>query len=244
IKTDGFRVKLLAFKLKTLQCARYKRLPEHRLPPRLTSTVAGLDYYLTEVCNIVKTGEDVTRIWNCDGDEIKILGINLGQAFVVGVSAILPDQGDQEQQQVFYNLAVSQKAVYQPTLKFRRWSEREKTVVPPGREQCLADIECRLPPLRGPDADFQQHARVLTECGQQVDEFYNGSRQRFKRQKFDAQKAKHEEFAHITDQILRMVGGTIGERRDPDNKVAIGIGLGQFQSSTGLSARWTMLYSE
>ncbi|KAF9570266.1 Rad2 nuclease [Mortierella alpina] len=106
IKTDGFKVQLLAFKLKELQCARFKRLPEDRLPDRLTSTVAGVNYHMKEIRNVVKTGEDVTRIWNCDGEEIKVLGIDLGQAFVVGVSAILPDQGDEEQQ-VFYNLAVS-----------------------------------------------------------------------------------------------------------------------------------------
>ncbi len=82
IKTDGFRVQLLAYKLKELQCERYKRLPEHQLPPRLTSTLAGVDYFLTEIRNIIKTGEDVTRIWNCDGDEIKVLGIDHGQAFV------------------------------------------------------------------------------------------------------------------------------------------------------------------
>jgi len=235
IKTDGFKVQLLAYKLKELHCARYKRLPEHRLPPRLTSTVAGVDYFMTEIRNIIKTDDDVTRIWNCNGDEIKILGIDLGQAFVVGVSAILPDQGDQEQQ-IFYNLAASQKAVYQPTLKFRHWSEQQKRAIPPGREESVADVESSLPPLRGPDADFQQHARALGECGQQLDTFYNGSRQRYKRHKFDAQKARNEEFAHLTDQILRMVGGTIGERRDPENKVAIGIGLGQFQSSSGLSS--------
>ncbi|KAF9935983.1 hypothetical protein BGZ70_006837, partial [Mortierella alpina] len=69
IKTDGFKVQLLAYKLKELQCARYKRLPEHRLPPRLTSIVAGVDYFMTEIRNIIKTGDDVTRIWNCNGDE-------------------------------------------------------------------------------------------------------------------------------------------------------------------------------
>ena len=235
IKTDGFKVQLLAYKLKELQCARYKRLPEHRLPPRITSTVAGVDYFLTEIRNTIRTGDDVTRIWDCNGDEIKILGIDLGQAFVVGVSAILPDQGDQEQQ-IFYNLAVSHKAVYQPTLKFRHWSEQQKRAIPPGREESLADVESSLPPLRGPDADFQQHARALGECGQQLDTFYNGSEQRYKRHKFDAKKARDEEFARITDGILRMVGGSIGERRDPGNKVAIGVGLGQFQSSSGLSS--------
>ncbi|KAF9103324.1 hypothetical protein BGX30_009165, partial [Mortierella sp. GBA39] len=39
IRTNGFRVQLLAFKLRELQSVRYRRLKEDFLPPRLTSTV-------------------------------------------------------------------------------------------------------------------------------------------------------------------------------------------------------------
>ncbi|KAF9343638.1 hypothetical protein BGX34_006534, partial [Mortierella sp. NVP85] len=112
-RTDGHRFLLLSFKLKELNSAKYKRLPESQLPPRITSTVAGTDYYLTEVRNVVKSDQDVADLWDCDPREIKVLGLDLGQAFVVGASAILPDQ---THEQVFYNLAVSQKAVSQPTL--------------------------------------------------------------------------------------------------------------------------------
>ena len=48
IRTDGFRLQLLSFKLKELNSVKYKRLPDDILPERITSTVGDVDYYLTE----------------------------------------------------------------------------------------------------------------------------------------------------------------------------------------------------
>ncbi|KAI8594976.1 hypothetical protein EDD21DRAFT_426004 [Dissophora ornata] len=90
IRTDGFRLQVLGFKLNELNCVKYRRLPPERLPDRITSTLGGTDYYLNEVRNVVKSKEDVKRLWNCDPRQIKILGIDLGQAFVLGASALLP----------------------------------------------------------------------------------------------------------------------------------------------------------
>ncbi|KAF9402833.1 hypothetical protein BGZ76_007235, partial [Entomortierella beljakovae] len=140
IRTDGFRLQLLAFKLRELLSVRYNRLPEEKRFPRITSTVGGVDYYLTEVRNIIKTQQDVKAIWGCQPEKIKILGIDLGQACVVGASALLPkcsppkieasnnkpesssgtDAAPSSDPTVFHNLAVKQKAVYQPMFKLRR----------------------------------------------------------------------------------------------------------------------------
>jgi len=90
IRTDGFRLQLLAFKMNELKCVKYRRLDADKLPDPLTSTLGGTDHYLTEIRNVVKTKEDVKRIWDCDPRDIKILGIDLGKAFVVGASALLP----------------------------------------------------------------------------------------------------------------------------------------------------------
>ncbi|KAF9100599.1 hypothetical protein BGX27_000326, partial [Mortierella sp. AM989] len=38
---------------------RRRRLPDDRLPPRLTSTVHGIGDFLTEIRNVVGTKEDV-----------------------------------------------------------------------------------------------------------------------------------------------------------------------------------------
>ncbi|KAF9114489.1 hypothetical protein BGW39_003349, partial [Mortierella sp. 14UC] len=84
IRTDGFRLQLLSFKLKELQRVRYKRpSPDYPLSPQLTSVVGGTDYFLTEIRNVTKTPEDVARLWpDCPPDQINILCIDLGQAFV------------------------------------------------------------------------------------------------------------------------------------------------------------------
>ncbi|KAG0285652.1 hypothetical protein BGZ98_005424, partial [Dissophora globulifera] len=48
LRTDGFRLQLLAFKLSELNSVKYRRLPHDVLPNRLTSTVGGVDYFLTK----------------------------------------------------------------------------------------------------------------------------------------------------------------------------------------------------
>ena len=90
IRTDGYRFQILAYKLHELSCVRYKRLPLDQLPPRLTSTLSGLDDPMTEIRNVVTTKEDVSRLWGCLSSEIKILAVGLGKEYLVGASALLP----------------------------------------------------------------------------------------------------------------------------------------------------------
>ncbi|KAF9397933.1 hypothetical protein BGZ94_006145, partial [Podila epigama] len=167
-RTDGHRLQLLAYKMKELLSARYKRYDKDRLPDRHLSTIAGVDSFLTEVRNVFKTPEDVKNLLGCwpheAREKVTVLGMDLGQAFVVGASAVRPKppaarrtkrskrggskkrkSGKRRRQQrkrnkgksvtkgeelsrqpIYYNLAVKQKAVMQPTLKFRRWMERQK----------------------------------------------------------------------------------------------------------------------
>ncbi|KAF8927958.1 hypothetical protein BGZ58_009995, partial [Dissophora ornata] len=179
IKTDGHELQLLVHKKKELLGVRYKRFPDDRLPNRLLSTMGGADYYLTEVRNVFKSAQDVQDLLGCSPDQVRqevtVLGIDLGQAFVVGASAVRPgppiqrrnnsNDGQKRKRgrkgkrggklrhkqthkrgkrrrsitkeqatevdkglplEMYYNLAVKQKAVYQPTLKHRRWMEGEK----------------------------------------------------------------------------------------------------------------------
>ncbi|KAF9917207.1 hypothetical protein FBU30_000882 [Linnemannia zychae] len=96
---DGNRVHINglrspAFKLRELQSVRYKRYPKEILPERLLSTTAGTDDHLTEVRNVFNSKDDVERLLGCTGDQIKsiaYLGIDLGQACVVGAYSDLPD---------------------------------------------------------------------------------------------------------------------------------------------------------
>ncbi|KAG0346723.1 hypothetical protein BGZ54_005111, partial [Gamsiella multidivaricata] len=277
IRTDGFRLQLTAFKLKELLSVRYRRHPTDILPSRITSTVGGVDYYLTEVRNVVKTKQDVAVLWDCEPEKIKILGLDLGQAFVVGASALLPEktlddmkksvslengkprndsynpeqacvtgasmprskesfhqqnsavgteqpdndndtEASARSSQVFYNLAVKQKAVYQPTFKFRRWLEERKRSIPLGAAKSISNIESELPALRGKDASVEKYVAGLAGVKEQLDEFYNKSAT-FKKHQWDARKAREAEFDIIADRLLNMVGGSLGRQRDEEDKV-------------------------
>ncbi|KAF9994920.1 hypothetical protein BGZ65_009442, partial [Modicella reniformis] len=201
IRTDGFQLRLLVFKLKELQGVRYKRFRAEILPLRINTTVGGVDYFLTEVRNVVKTPQDVANLWGCAPDDIKILGLDLGQACVVGASAILPRKKDTELQTpcdpdaqmetddglptsseplIFHNLAIKQKAVYQPHFKHRRWMQEEKSKDPGNGLRSIQDIETALPPLRGEGASLTTYLDEYKAVKGQLDDFYNGNN-RFKK---------------------------------------------------------------
>ncbi|KAG0301164.1 hypothetical protein BGZ99_003546, partial [Dissophora globulifera] len=138
----------------------------------------------------------------------------------------------------YINLAANQKAVARPTLQHRRWLEKQKAVnlrTPEGLEPLfIGKIESSLPHLRGAMANFGDHVRKHSENRIHLDKFYN--RQTYKKHQYMAKKARQEEFHRLADSLLRMVGGSIGERRKEDDMVVIGIGLGQFASRSRLSS--------
>jgi hypothetical protein len=73
---------------------------------------------------------------------------------------VAPPSQNKTQGQAFYNLAVSQKAVIQPTLKLRTWTTRRKNETPEGRMESMTEIESRLPPLRGPDTNIAEYKAI------------------------------------------------------------------------------------
>ncbi|KAF9083795.1 hypothetical protein BGX29_002902 [Mortierella sp. GBA35] len=249
IKIDGFRLQVLAFKLNELNAVKYRRLPAEKLPPRLTTTVGGTDYFLTEVRNVVSTKQDVAQLWGCDPSRIKILGIDLGQSFVVGASAILPRReqpGIRQEQDTedgkaaakhlspkFVNLSVKQKAVYQPVFKHRRWLECRKGK--PVRDGVLiSQIETDLPPLRGPAASISKYIEDEKKVEEDLQKFYNNVV--LKKHKWNSRKAQKKELRLIVKRLLQIVGGSPGAKRKDSNKVIIGIGLGKFSSNIRLSS--------
>ena len=248
ISTDGFRLNLYALKMKELLAVRYRRLPEAVLPPRLTSTVGGTNSYLHEIRNVVKTKEDVSQLWpGCPPEKIKILCLDLGQAFVVAGYVLLPEsngpadkKGKKPQiavaQVVHHNFSMSQKAVYQPMFKFRRWAEQRKRSVPDDSTPSIQELESTLPPLRGPDANFAGYVQQLKMVEGRLSDFYNGANHLYKSHAWDAERAMHEEFLAIADRLLKSVGGSHGVKRDPNNMVVIVFGLGEFGSHSRLSS--------
>ncbi|KAF8923505.1 hypothetical protein BGZ47_004724, partial [Haplosporangium gracile] len=131
---------------------------------------------------------------------------------------------------VFHNLAVKQKAVYQPTFRFRRWLEGEKqTLLDVGKEQrTIAEMETRLPPLKGEGASVINYTTELRRVEERLLEFYAGQDQLYKRHKWDMERARQYEYQLLADRLLGIVGESIGRRHNPANPVLIGVGLGKF----------------
>ncbi|KAF9398334.1 hypothetical protein BGX21_007916 [Mortierella sp. AD011] len=133
--TDGFGLYLLAFKLKELQCALYRRLPEGHLPPRITSSrERQITFY--KRFNTLSVLRMIEQLWSgAQPSDIKILTIDAGQAFVAGAYAHLPEGADGH-----YNLAVNQKATMQPTFCHRRRLKEQKQLKEGVQSKSIGDM--------------------------------------------------------------------------------------------------------
>ncbi|KAF9142431.1 hypothetical protein BGX20_007278, partial [Mortierella sp. AD010] len=114
----------------------------------------------------------------------------------VAASTLLP-QDASASEQLFLNLAVKSKAIYQPNLKHRRWMERRKHQALPGSnkseesgqseepEESIVDIESNLPSLRGKDSCCINYCKKLELNYQKLDSFYNSDKYLFERHDWD-----------------------------------------------------------
>ncbi|KAG9063534.1 hypothetical protein KI688_004418 [Linnemannia hyalina] len=73
----------------------------------------------------------------------------------------------------------------------------------------IAEIESELPPLQGKDASVIEYLKVPGQYQYQLDEFYNGDDMRFKRHRWDAERARDEEFKVVANHLLHLVGGPL-----------------------------------
>ncbi|KAF9109298.1 hypothetical protein BGX27_007769 [Mortierella sp. AM989] len=270
-------------KLNELQTVRFHRLPTNRIPRQITSTIGGNDHYLTEVRNVVKARQDVDNIWGCELEDIKVLGIDLGQVCVVGACAILPKDIVKTEDtdvlsstpstpfsptlsRISRNLRVKQKAVYQPTFKFRRRLEERKRralaqEAPEDSTEPNSNLDSSSSMVIKMDSSVeaiqQINSNSLIESslpplrGKDSDyEKYMSERENViveldiffngnrvvARHGWDANRARESEYKIITDRLLSMVGGPIGWKRGSKNKVVIGIRLGQFEGKCRLTS--------
>ncbi|KAG0295653.1 hypothetical protein BGZ98_001276, partial [Dissophora globulifera] len=100
----------------------------------------------------------------------------------------------------------------------------------------INSIESLMPVLRGRHANISAYFAYLQTCHDHLNSFYNGDKYQFQRHTWDAEKAMEEEFSKVTNSLLRAVGGSIGAKRDPDNKVVIAIGMAKFDWNKGLTS--------
>ncbi|KAF9551308.1 hypothetical protein EC957_009192 [Mortierella hygrophila] len=76
IWTNGRLLQLLEFKLKELQSARYRRVPEDRLPNPLVTTIGGTNSYLTEACNVLSATADLESPLAADPSQVAVLSLD------------------------------------------------------------------------------------------------------------------------------------------------------------------------
>ncbi|KAF9555409.1 hypothetical protein BGW38_009256, partial [Lunasporangiospora selenospora] len=253
IKSDGQQIQLLGFKLRELLSIWYRRLSESKLPERIVSTIGGTDYYLGEVRNVFKNPGVINRILGCNSKNVKVLGLDLGQTCVVGTSLMLPESRPSvdsvDKAEVFYNQSVKTKAVMQPIFKLHRGMEYQKGcssdnsagVVTEGdggkgKVLTIQQIEPGSPSLRGPGSSIFDYTTYIENNWEALHNFYNGFNFRCKKHVWDARRAQQEEYRKVANELLKAIGGSIGARRHPDNKVVISVGLSKFHTKSELTS--------
>ncbi|KAG0346760.1 hypothetical protein BGZ54_005110, partial [Gamsiella multidivaricata] len=100
----------------------------------------------------------------------------------------------------YYNLAVKQKAIYQPTFKHRCWMEGQKSVVPDGIES-TSDIETKLPSQRSGGVSLAIYLTELEKVQGRLNEFYNGNN-RLMKHKWDVIMARDEDSQSVYSMCL------------------------------------------
>ncbi|KAG0273901.1 hypothetical protein BGZ97_010599, partial [Linnemannia gamsii] len=116
-----------------------------------------------------------------------------------------------------FDLFVKRKAVAQPTQRFQHWLESEKQNTTIGTGRTISEVESSLFPLRGDGASIRLHIEGRDMVEGDLDAFYNQSS--LWKHKWDADRARQEKFSRVTNSLLQMVGGSIGEKRREDQNV-------------------------
>ncbi|KAG0256544.1 hypothetical protein BGZ95_005465, partial [Linnemannia exigua] len=125
-----------------------------------------------------------------------------------------------------FDLFVKRKAIAQPTQRFQHWLESQKRDATIDTGRTISDVESSLSSLRGDGASIHLHIEDHDMVENDLDAFYNQSNLR--KHKWDACRARQEEFSRVANSLLQMVGGNLGEKRRQDQNVVIMIGLAKF----------------
>ncbi|KAF9964874.1 hypothetical protein BGZ73_001677, partial [Actinomortierella ambigua] len=167
-----------------------------------------------------------------------ILGIDPGQACVVGAYMPIFLQTKNPDSNENATVGVASAAVEGASQEGIRKARCLKPPLSTSEETkwSISKIETALPHLHGDHANFEAHVQHRNTYMDALDTFYNGNNHIFKRHRWFAKAGRAEEFSRLADALLRMVGGTIGEKKKDENKVVIGVRLGRFQSTFRLTS--------
>ncbi|KAF9538389.1 hypothetical protein EC957_006861 [Mortierella hygrophila] len=266
ILTNGFRVKLLSFKLRGLQDVRYRRWREDRLPSRLTST---------EIPNVLICKKDIERLWpGVDVKDIRTLILNAGQPCIFGAFAHLLEEIEKKMRgkEVAKDLSPSDMEGVVATGPLDPASVSTSSVSSASTmaslltpldtsggssicKECLIAIHLvsalhdQPSPVTktGPSASAIDYIKEVEQVEERLKAFYDGPDGKYKRDHWDMQRARHGEFQLIAHRLLGIVGGGLGMLSGPSKPVINGNDhqhredLGRFYAQIGALTRLEVL---
>ncbi|KAF9398510.1 hypothetical protein BGX21_007688 [Mortierella sp. AD011] len=193
-----------------------------KIPPQIASSAGSVVCFLAEVRNIVKAKQDVTDLWDCTAQQIKILGLDLGQACARGASTLSPCDNHHEADGNDHMMNDG------PTIY------RE---IPTGTTDSIGNIENNLPSPQGKDTKLESYHSGLQRVEGELNAFYNG-RILFKKHQWDASKVYKAEYAITIDCLLKLIGGSIGRQGDMNREASPG------QFVTKARRKWVLYFEK
>lgn len=191
----------------------------------------GVDRLLKNVDDMFPN-VDAVRNHFSDPEKVTIVGIDLGETFTAAACAINFAVGDENGVR---NLTVRRSALYQPTLKARKYIEERKSAKVRSAEQSVpGNKDCSF-------SASSEYASKRLLVQSVLQSFY--ASKRFKRLAHDQKKARRGEFDVATNAILKMAGTHIGRHKMEKEDVLFAIGLGDFNTRTKLSSLHTSFSS-
>ncbi|TPX29960.1 hypothetical protein SeLEV6574_g08669, partial [Synchytrium endobioticum] len=144
-----------------------------------------------------------------------VIAIDPGATCIAGAVAFDPNHPDQRR-----NLAVTTKSLAEPERRYRDWLEGDKP-----EAICTAERECTK-------SDQETWPVFLERFVRSYDiarAYY--STKRYKRKRWDADKAKRGELDRVLEGIVKMVGESMGHKLSGGKQVIVAIGMGDFSSN-------------
>ncbi|TPX47980.1 hypothetical protein SeLEV6574_g02317 [Synchytrium endobioticum] len=157
-----------------------------------------------------------------------IIALDPGATCIVGAVAYDPNHPDQRR-----NLAVTTKSLAEPERRYRDWLEANTP-----EAICTAERECTK-------SDQETWAVFLERFVISYDiarTYYSSTK--YKRKRWDADKAKRGELDRVLEGIVKMVDESMGHKLSGGKKVIVAIGMGDFSSAKSRHVMFTRGYLE
>ncbi|TPX47098.1 hypothetical protein SeMB42_g03458 [Synchytrium endobioticum] len=152
-----------------------------------------------------------------------VIAIDPGATCIAGAVPYDPKHPNQRR-----NLAVTTKCLAEPERRYRDWLEADKP-----EAICTAERECTK-------SDQETWAVFLRRFVISYDiarTYYSSTK--YKRKRWDANKAKRGELDRVLEGIVNMVDESMGHKLSRDKQVIVAIGMGDFTSAKSRHVMFT-----